>query len=375
METMLKDDAAPEFPPLTPPSKAGRRPHRPLHKKLKKTKAGSQESDLDSDEDTRQECQKKAKKKKMAKTKTTELTQWIYADVLLDDDISSSSKASMASLELKWMFKSLMLNQQQEMTARKWEQKANALVIANLKHQNQVLQSQFKFLAMELEERSRGDSSLSSIVSMVSVACSLSFIRGKTPTHPTTVSIGTHSKMATFTKESPTTTKLNWEVTATKNPKEAQQPQQEEWVSPSCQHMSHGTHLIAVHSPTIKTNNQFASLTLIGHTQPRTLSPPKVSKKHYAAIQERVASKLLEQQAVSNQAQMAVNMDIEQPCNGMTSLKSRTVGGITGGTNSIFRTDSADMSIDEPPDYDDFMREDDDYFGLMDDTYRADRGV
>ena len=64
METMLKDDAAPEFPPLTPPSKAGRRPRGPLHKKLKKTKAGSQESDSDSDEDTRQECQKKAKKKK-----------------------------------------------------------------------------------------------------------------------------------------------------------------------------------------------------------------------------------------------------------------------------------------------------------------------
>ena len=33
------------------------------------------------------------------------------------------------------------------------------------------------------------------------------------------------------------------------------------------------------------------------------------------------------------------------------------------------------MSIDEPPDYDNFMREDDDYFSLMDDTYRADRGV
>ena len=63
--------------------------------------------------------------------------------------------------------------------------------------------------------------------------------------------------------------------------------------------------------------------------RPRTLSPPKVSKKHHVAIQERVASKLLEQWAVSNQAQMAVNMDIEQPCNGMTSLKSRAVGGIT----------------------------------------------
>ena len=31
---------------------------------------------------------------------------------------------------------------------------------------------------------------------MVSVACSLSFIGGKTPTRPTTVSIGTHSEMA-----------------------------------------------------------------------------------------------------------------------------------------------------------------------------------
>ena len=63
-----------------------------------------------------------------------------------------------------------------------------------------------------------------------------------------------------------------------------------------------------------------------------------------------------------------------QPHNGMTSLKSRTVGGITGSINSIFRTDSAKMSTDKPPDYNDFMREDDDYFGLMDDTYRADRG-
>ena len=146
--------------------------------------------------------------------------------------------------------------------------------------------------------------------------------------------------------------------------------------------MSHGTHPIAVHSPTIETNNQFAaisndltSLTVIGHMQPHTLSPSKVSKKHHAAIQERVASKLLEQWAVSDQAQMAVNMDIEQPHNGMTSLKSRTVGGITGSINSIFGTDSAEMSIDKPPDYDNFMREDDDYFGLMDDTYRADRGV
>ena len=78
---------------------------------------------------------------------------------------------------------------------------------------------------------------------------------------------------------------------------------------------------------------------------------------------------------MSDQAQMAVNMDIEQPHNGMTSLKSRTVGGITGSINSIFGTDSAEMSIDKPPDYDNFMREDDDYFGLMDDTYRADRGV
>ena len=150
MEAMLKDDAAPEFPPLTPPSKAGRRPRRLLHKKLKKMKARSQESDSDSDEDTREECQKKAKKKK-AKTKTTEPTQQMYADVLSDDDISSLSKASTVSSELKEMFKSLMLDQQQEMTDRKWEQKAHALVIANLKHQNQVLQSQFEFLAMELD--------------------------------------------------------------------------------------------------------------------------------------------------------------------------------------------------------------------------------
>ena len=71
---------------------------------------------------------------------------------------------------------------------------------------------------------------------------------------------------------------------------------------------------------------------------------------------------------------MAVNMDIEQPRNGMISLKSRTVSGITGGINSIFGTDSAKMSADKPPDYDDFMREDDDYFRLMDDTYRAKRG-
>ena len=133
----------------------------------------------------------------------------MYADAVPDDDISSSSKASTMSSELKRMFKLLMLDQQQEMTDRKWEQKANALVIANLKHQNQVLQSQFEFLAMELEEHSLGDSSLSSIASMVSVACSLSFIGRKTPTHPTTVSIGTRSKMATFTKESPTITKLH----------------------------------------------------------------------------------------------------------------------------------------------------------------------
>ena len=213
MDAKLKDDATPEFPPLTSPSKAGRRPCGPLHKKLKKKKAGSQESDLDSDEDTRKECQKKAKKKKKkkkkAKMKTTELTQRMYANVLSDNDISSSSKASMVSSELKCMFKLLMLDQQQEMTDRKWEQKANTLVIANLKHQNQVLQSQFEFLATELEEHSQGDSSLPSIASMVSMACSLSFIRGKTPTHPTMVSIGTHSKMATFTKESPTTAKLN----------------------------------------------------------------------------------------------------------------------------------------------------------------------
>ena len=76
MEAMLKDDAEPEFPPLTPPSKAGRRPRGLLHKKLKKTKARLQESDSDSDEDTRQERQKKAKKKKKkAKMKTTEPTQ------------------------------------------------------------------------------------------------------------------------------------------------------------------------------------------------------------------------------------------------------------------------------------------------------------
>ena len=76
MEAMLKDNAVPEFPPLPPPSKAGRRPRGPLHKKLKKTKAGSQESNSDSDEDTKQEFRKKAKrKKKKAKTKTTEQTQ------------------------------------------------------------------------------------------------------------------------------------------------------------------------------------------------------------------------------------------------------------------------------------------------------------
>ena len=75
MEAMLKDDAAPEFPPLTPPSKAGRRPRGPPHKKLKKTKARLQESDSDSDEDTSQECQKKVKKKKKAKMKTKEPTQ------------------------------------------------------------------------------------------------------------------------------------------------------------------------------------------------------------------------------------------------------------------------------------------------------------
>ena len=117
-----------------------------------------------------------------------------------------------------------MLDQKQEMIDRKWEQKANALVIANLKHQNQVLQGQFEYLAKELEERSRGDSSLSSIASMVSAACSLSFTGGQTPNCPTTVSIGTHSEMATFPKESPTTTKLTREVTETKNPQGAQQP-------------------------------------------------------------------------------------------------------------------------------------------------------
>ena len=110
------------------------------------------------------------------------------------------------------------------MIDRKWEQKANALVIANLKHQNQMLQSQFKYLAKELEECSHGDSSLSSITSMVSVACSLYFTGGQTPNRTTTVSIGTHSKMATFPKESPTTTKLTQEVTETKNPQGAQQP-------------------------------------------------------------------------------------------------------------------------------------------------------
>ena len=74
--------------------------------------------------------------------------------MLSDDDVSDASKSSMASSELKVMFKLLMLDQQQEMIDQKREQKANALVIANLKHQNQVLQGQFKHLAKALEEHS-----------------------------------------------------------------------------------------------------------------------------------------------------------------------------------------------------------------------------
>jgi hypothetical protein len=46
------------------------------------------------------------------------------------------------------------------MLERKWEQKANALAIANLKHQNQVLLGQLEYLAKDLEEQSCRDSSL-----------------------------------------------------------------------------------------------------------------------------------------------------------------------------------------------------------------------
>ena len=116
-------------------------------------------------------------------------------------------------------------------------------------------------------------------------------------------------------------------------------------------------------------------LTVLGHMRPDTLSPPKVSKKHHAEIQERVASKLLKQQAASKQAQMAVNMAIAQPHIRMSSLMSRTVGGITGSINTIFGTETAEMSIDKPPDYNSFMSKDDDYFGLMDDTSRANGGA
>ena len=132
----------------------------------------------------------------------------------------------------------------------------------------------------------------------------------------------------------------------------------------------------------IKTNNSFVAisdvtipLTVLSQMRPHTLSPPKVSKKHHAEIQERVASKLLKKQAASKQAQMAVNMAIEKPCIEMSSLMSRTVSGITGGINSSFGTETAEMSIDEPPDYDSFMSTNDDYFGLVDDTPRADGGA
>ena len=137
--------------------------------------------------------------------------------MLSDDDVSDMNKSSMASSELKLMFKSLMLDRQQEMIDQKREQKANALVIVNLKHQNQILQGQFEYLAKELEEHSRGDSSLSSIASMVSAARSLSFTGGQTPKHPSMASIGDQSETAMFMKESPTTTKLTRVVTETKN--------------------------------------------------------------------------------------------------------------------------------------------------------------
>ena len=104
VEAILQDDAMSEFLPLTTPPKAGRRTRGPKLKKPKKKKAELPESELDSDEDTRQECQKKAKKKK-AKKKSKVLRQQTYANVLTDNEISSMCKTSMASSELKLMFK------------------------------------------------------------------------------------------------------------------------------------------------------------------------------------------------------------------------------------------------------------------------------
>ena len=67
---------------------------------------------------------------------------------------------------------------------------------------------------------------------------------------------------------------------------------------------------------------------------------------------------------------MAANMATQQNCIGMSSLMSRTMGGLAGSINSIFGSDTAEMSIDAP-DYDSNMNKDDGYFSLMDDDSRA----
>ena len=85
-------------------------------------------------------------------------------------------------------------------------------------------------------------------------------------------------------------------------------------------------------------------------------------------------SKFREQQAESEHAQTAAEMATPQNHIGMSSLMSRTAGGLAGGINSIFRADTVEMSINAP-DYDSFMHEDNDYFGLMDDDSRADSGL
>jgi hypothetical protein len=141
----------------------------------KPMKITNSESDSDTP-DQKPKCSKTIKKRKKKSQKVHTETQSksrTYALVLSSDDASSNSSKSSGSI-VHQLLKQMMLDQKQEA-------KKHALLVVNLSHQNQLLKQQFEFLADTLEECSKGDSSLSSIASVVSAAWNLSFSSAMTP--------------------------------------------------------------------------------------------------------------------------------------------------------------------------------------------------
>jgi hypothetical protein len=168
------------------------------------------------------------------------------------------------------------------MLDRKREAKKHALLMANLNHQNQLLTQQFNFLADALDECSKGNSSLSSIASIISAAQNLSFSSTMTLTLLSTVFIGKHLETAIFSKESPTNETLTQVITETKASASGWASLSKKLTLRSHQQQESPVDIIPTHLrfEAISNVTKATQLAHLRRTRGQINSPPKSSKKH-----------------------------------------------------------------------------------------------